>query len=222
MDEPIRRHHWIVRVTHWATFILIFAMASSGLQIYRAYPRFGERGGPYFPNLFHNTAFPEWMRLGGWLAGGINWHFFFMWPLIGFGLLYIGYMIVSGEWKKLAFGPRDVKPALEMMKYYLRIRKDHPPQGKHNALQKGAYTGAVLLGVLSVLTGLAIYKPVQLAWLTAAFGGFQAARYWHFWAVWLFVAFTIVHVVMVFAVDPPSLRAMVTGRYRGRFPSDEP
>ena len=81
-----------------------------------------------------------------------------------------------------------------MQLYYLRLRKEHPPQGKHNALQKGAYTFIVVLGVLSVLTGFAIYKPVQLSWLTALFGGYELARYWHFWSVWLFVGFTLVHV----------------------------
>jgi thiosulfate reductase cytochrome b subunit len=80
----------------------------------------------------------------------------------------------------------------------------------------------ILLGVLSVLTGFAVYKPVQLAWLTWLFGGFQAARYWHFWATWLFVGFTVVHVTLVFIADPASLRAMITGRYRGRYTSDEP
>jgi len=76
-------------------------------------------------------------------------------------------------------------------------------------------------GVLAVLTGLAIYKPVQFAWLTWLFGGFQAARYWHFWAVWIFIGFTAVHVALVFLVDPASLRAMLTGWYRGRFPSHD-
>ena len=76
-------------------------------------------------------------------------------------------------------------------------------------------------GALSVLTGLAIYKPLQFGWLTALFGGFQAARYWHFWVVWIFVGFTITHVILVFAVDPASLRAMITGWYRGRFPSHD-
>ena len=99
--------------------------------------------------------------------------------------------------------------------------KEHPPQGKHNALQKGAYTFIVALGALSVLTGFAIYKPVQLAWLTALFGGYELARYWHFVAVWLFVAFTLLHVALVFLVDPASLRAMITGWYRGRFPSHD-
>lgn len=222
MQEPTRRHHWIVRLTHWGAFVLIFGMIASGLQIYRAYPRIGERGGPYFPNPFHDTAFPLWSRLGGWLAGGINWHFALMWPLMAVGVLYVGYLIYSGEWRQLVFRPRDTRGALEMSKYYLRIRKDHPPQGKHNPLQKAAYTGILVLCALSVLTGLTMWKPVQLAPLTAAFGGFQAARYWHFIAVWLFVAFTIMHVILVFVADPASLRAMITGRYRGRFRADEP
>jgi thiosulfate reductase cytochrome b subunit len=108
-----------------------------------------------------------------------------------------------------------------MQLYYLRLRPTHPPQGKHNALQKGAYTFIVVLGALSVLTGFAIYKPVQLAWLTALFGGYELTRYWHFWAVWIFIAFTVLHVALVFLVDPASLRAMITGRYRGRFPSHD-
>src|SRR5438067_834498 len=103
----------------------------------------------------------------------------------------------------------------------LPLRKEHPPQGKHNPLQKLAYSSIYALGALAVLTGLSIYKPTQLGWLTALFGGFQAARYWHFWTVWIFVAFTITHVVLVFVVDPPSLRAMITGWYRGRFPSHD-
>ena len=222
MSERTLRHHWIARVTHWCAFILIFAMVASGLQIYRAYPRFGERGGPYYPNLFQDVAFPLWTRLGGWLAGGLNWHFLLMWPLIAVGFIYIGYLLASSEWRKLVFRPRDVRSAIEMQKYYLRLRKDHPPQGKHNALQKAAYSFILLLGALSVLSGFAIWKPVQLWWLTALFGGFQAARYWHFWTVWLFVAFTVVHVALVFIADPPSLRAMITGRYRGRYTSDEP
>jgi thiosulfate reductase cytochrome b subunit len=217
-----RRHHWIVRVTHWGAAILIFGMITSGLQIYRAYPRFGERGGPYLPQPFQDLAFPEWARLGGWLAGGLNWHFFLMWPLTLVGVVYLGYVVFSGEWRKLLFRPRDVRPAVRMQKYYLGLTSEHPPQGKHNALQKLAYTLIFLLGVGSVLTGWAIYKPVQLSWMTGIFGGFQAARYWHFWAVWLFVGFTLVHVTLVFVADPASLRAMITGRYLGRFTSDEP
>lgn len=214
----VHRHHWIVRLTHWATVIVLAGMITSGLQIYEAYARFGNRDAPSFPNAFEGSQFPASMRLGGWLAGALNWHFALMWPLIAFGLLYAAYLVASGEWRALLFRPRDVPGAIEMIKYYLRLRGEHPPQGKHNPLQKLAYTTVVLLGGLAVLTGIAIYKPLQFSWLTAVFGGFQAARYWHFWIVWVFVGFSIVHVILVFVVDPASLRAMLTGAYRGRFP----
>ena len=217
----VKRHHWIVRLTHWATFVLLAGMVASGLQIYTAYSRFGERGGPYYRNLFEGENFPAWSRLGRWLAGALNWHFALMWPLVLIGLLYLCYLVASGEWRSLLFRPRDVRGAIEMQKYYLRLRKDHPAQGKHNPLQKLAYTFIVFLGVVAVLSGIAIYKPVQFAWLTTLFGGFQLARYWHFWTVWIFVGFLVVHVLLVFVVDPASLRAMVTGWYRGRFPSHD-
>ena len=215
----VRRHHWIVRLTHWGTVLTLSGMIASGLQIYEAYARFGNRGGPYFPSPFNGTEFPAWGRVGGWLAGALNWHFALMWPLVFFGVLYLSYLVGSGEWRGLLFRPRDLRGAIEMQKYYLGLRKEHPPQGKHNPLQKLAYTFIVCLGVLAVLTGLAVYKPLQFSWLSALFGGFQAARYWHFWVVWIFIAFTVVHVLLVFLVDPHSLRAMITGWYRGRFPS---
>ncbi len=217
----VRRHHWVVRVTHWLTVVVLADLIASGLQIYEAYARFGNRGGPFYPNPFTDAQFPHWSQLGGWLAGALNWHFALMWPLVACGLLYLGYLVQSGEWRALLFRPRDVPAAIEMAKYYLRLRQDHPPQGKHNPLQKLAYTSIYLLGVLAVLTGLAIYKPLQFAWLTALLGGFQAARYWHFWIVWIFVAFTITHVVLVFTADPASFRAMLSGWYRGRFPSHD-
>ena len=226
LEEPpsleVNRHHALVRITHWLAGPLIFAMIASGLQIYRAYPRLGDRGGPYYPNPLQDVALPSWMRLGGWLAGGLNWHFMLMWPLIAVGLAYFLYMLVSGEWKLLVFRPRDVKPAFQMIRYYLRLTRVHPPQGKHNALQKQAYTFIILLGCLSVISGFAVWKPVQLSWLTAMLGGFQAARAWHFLAVWLFAGFTVVHVILVFLADPASLRGMITGRYRGRYTRNEP
>jgi len=218
----VRRHHWIVRLTHWVNTVVLVGMMASGLQIYNAYERFGIRGTKLpLPNPLDMHPVPRWARLGGWLAGGLSWHFFLMWPLVLNGLLYLGYLLFSGEWRPLLFRPRDVTPAIEMQKYYLRLRREHPPQGKHNALQKGAYSFIVVLGMLSVLTGLSLWKPVQLSWLTALFGGYELARYWHFVAVWLFAAFIAVHVILVFVVDPASLRAIITGWYRGRFPSHD-
>jgi thiosulfate reductase cytochrome b subunit len=214
----VKRHHGIVRLAHWLNAIVLVGMIASGLQIYGAFSHFGPRGEPY-PNPFDGQSLPAWSRLGGWLAGGLNWHFALAWPFVITGLVYLGFLAWTGEWRALLFRPRDVGPAIQMQLYYLRLRRTHPPQGKHNALQKGAYTFIVVLGALSVLTGFAIYKPVQLAWLTALFGGYELARYWHFWTVWIFVAFTLLHVALVFLVDPASLRAMITGWYRGRFPS---
>ena len=223
-DRPaVKRHHWVVRLTHWLTAILLVGMIGSGLQIYGAFPAFGPRGDPFpLPNPWEGESLPQWARLGGWLAGGLNWHFTLAWPFAITGLVYLGFLLASGEWRSLLFRPRDLRPALDMQLYYLRLRHQHPPQGKHNALQKAAYTGIVILGAISVLSGFAIYKPVQLWWLTTLFGGFELARYWHFVTVWIFVGFTLLHVVLVLVADPASLRSMVTGWYRGRFPSHDP
>jgi thiosulfate reductase cytochrome b subunit len=104
-----------------------------------------------------------------------------------------------------------------MVKFYLTVRKDHPRQGKHNALQRFVYFAMPVIGIFAVLTGLAIWKPVQLSALTALFGGYVWARYWHFWTMLLLVALGFGHVFMVFAVDPYSIRAMITGTYRERW-----
>jgi thiosulfate reductase cytochrome b subunit len=216
----VKRHHGIVRVTHWLTAVLLLGMIGSGLQIYGAYRHFGPRGDVYpLPNPWDGEGFPQWARLGGWLAAGLNWHFALAWPFVITGLVYLGFLAFTGEWRSLLFRFRDIGPAWQMQRYYLRLRPEHPVQGKHNPLQKLAYTLIVVTGGLATASGFAIYKPVQLSWLTAVFGGYELARYWHFLFVWVFVAFTLVHVVLVLLVDPASLRSMITGWYGGRFPS---
>jgi thiosulfate reductase cytochrome b subunit len=217
----VKRHHWLVRVTHWANAVLLFGMIASGLQIYGAFTHFGPRGHAFYPNPLDGKALSHTVTLGGWLAGGLNWHFALAWPFVATGLAYLLYLLFTGEWRPLLFRPSDVPRAWQMQLYYLKLRQEHPPQGKHNALQKLAYNSIFLLGALAVLSGFAIYKPIQLHWLTALFGGYELARYWHFWTVWIFVAFTLLHVALVLLVDPASLRAMITGWYRGRFPSHD-
>jgi thiosulfate reductase cytochrome b subunit len=218
----VKRHHGIVRVTHWLTAVLLLGMIGSGLQIYDAYRHFGPRGDVYpLPNPWDGEGFPQWARLGGWLAAGLNWHFALAWPFVITGLVYLGFLAFTGEWRSLLFRFRDIGPAWQMQRYYLRLRPEHPVQGKHNPLQKLAYTLIVVTGGLATASGFAIYKPVQLSWLTAVFGGYELARYWHFLFVWVFVAFTLVHVVLVLLVDPASLRSMITGWYGGRFPSHD-
>jgi thiosulfate reductase cytochrome b subunit len=218
----VKRYAGVVRLAHWLNAVFLVGMVASGLQIYTAYAHFGLRDHPLaLPNPLDGNPIPRWARLGGWLAGGLNWHFALAWPFVITGLVYLGFLAVSGEWRSLLFRPRDVGPAVQMQLYYLRLRKEHPPQGKHNALQKAAYTFIVALGALATLTGFAIYKPVQLAWLTTLFGGYELTRYWHFLAVWVFVGFTLLHVALVLLVDPASLRGMISGWYRGRFPSHD-
>lgn len=219
---PVKRHHGLVRLTHWLSAILLAGMIGSGLQIYLAFPHIGQKGKVFgVPNPLDMQTFPEWSRLGGWLAGGLNWHFALAWPFVICGAVYLLFLVVSGEWRSLVFRPRDTGPAIQMQLYYMRLRREEPPQGKHNALQKLAYTAILVLATISVLSGFAIYKPVQLNWLVKLFGGYELTRYWHFIAVWLFVAFVLVHVLAVFLSDPASLRAIITGRYRGRHPSHE-
>jgi thiosulfate reductase cytochrome b subunit len=217
------RHGPLVRVTHWLNAVFLAGMIGSGLQIYMAYAHIGYKGQNLnVPNPFDGGKhIPAAATLGGWLAGGLRWHFTLAWPFVLTGLAYVMFLVFSGEWRALVFRPRDIPGAWQMTRYYLRLRKDHPPQGKHNPLQKSAYTFAIVLATVSILSGFAVAKPIQLALLTSLFGGYEWARYWHFVAVWTFTAFIIAHVVMVFVADPASLRAIITGRYRGRYTSHE-
>src|SRR5256885_9221550 len=128
----VRRHHWMVRITHWVTVVVLAGMITSGLQIYEAYARFGNRGGPYFPSPLDGTQFPHWSRLGGWLAGALNLHFALMWPLVSVGLLYLGYLAQSGEGRAPLFPPPDGRRAVGMTPDSLPPRPDHPPQGQHH------------------------------------------------------------------------------------------
>lgn len=212
MGKP-KRHHWLVRATHWVNVVAVTLMVGSGLRIFNAYPAFAARGTTFCCYPFEHHPIPKWLTFGGWLAGARHWHFAMMWLLVVNGIVYISFLYLHGEWRDLAPRRGDIRDSLEMMKFYLFLRKDHPHQGKHNALQKTAYFAMPLIGLVLVLTGLAIWKPVQFAPLTRLFGGYVWARYWHFVAMALLVLLSLVHVFMVFAVDPGSLKSMITGNY---------
>ena len=209
----IKRHSFIVRVTHWINALAVLVMVGSGLRIFNAYPGFAPRGGSFCCYPFEQEPVPGWLTFGGWLAGARHWHFAMMWVLVLNGLLYLSYNYLHGEWREVTPRRGDVRDAWEMVKFYLFVRRDHPPQRKHNALQRGAYFAMPVTGLLLVLTGLAIWKPVQLSWLTNLFGGYVWARYWHFVAMLGLVLLSVIHVFMVVTVDPHSLRAMITGYY---------
>jgi Ni/Fe-hydrogenase b-type cytochrome subunit len=207
------RHHWIVRVTHWVNALALAIMITSGLRIFNAYPGFARRGETFCCYPFEGKPIPAWMTFGGWLAGARNWHFAMMWLLIVNGAIYLGFIYLHGEWRDLVPRKGDLRDAKEMLRFYLFVRPDHPRQGKHNALQRATYFALPIIGVLAVVTGVAIWKPVQFSPLTSALGGYVWARYWHFVAMLALVALSAVHVFMVFAVDPYALRAITTGGY---------
>lgn len=209
----VKRHHWVVRVTHWVNAIALGVMIGSGLRIFNAYPAFARRGDTFCCYPFAGKEIPAALTFGGWLAGARNWHFAAMWVLVVNGLVYLGFIYLHGEWRDLTPRRGDARDALAMVRFYLFVRRDHPAQGKHNALQRGAYFAMPVFGAVAVITGLAIWKPVELAPLTLLLGGYVWARYWHFLAMVALVVLTLGHVFMVFTVDPYSLRAIVTGGY---------
>jgi thiosulfate reductase cytochrome b subunit len=188
-------------------------MVTTGLRIFNAYPAFARKGESFCCYPFAGTPIPAWLTFGGWLAGARHWHFAAMWLLVANGLVYVGFIYLHGEWRDLTPRRGDIRDSWEMVKFYLFARPDHPRQGKHNALQRGAYFAMPVFGALAVVSGLAIWKPVQLGWLTRLMGGYVWARYWHFLAMLALVALTAVHVFMVFSVDPYALRAITTGGY---------
>ncbi len=162
---------------------------------------------------FEGHRIPAWLTFGEWLAGARHWHFAAMWMLVANGLVYLGFIYLHGEWRDLVPAPRRRARRVGDGQVYLAAREDHPRQGKHNALQRMAYFSMPFVGVVAIASGLAIWKPVQLAPLTALLGGYVWARYWHFLAMLTFVVLTVGHVFMVFAVDPYSLRSIITGGY---------
>ena len=210
------RHHWVVRLTHWIAVIAVGVMGASGLRIFNAYPAFARKGDTFCCYPLEGSPAPDWLTFGGGLSGARNWHFAMMWVLVVNGLAYLGFVYLHGEWRDLVPRRGTLRDAWEMVKFYAFVRRRHPAQGKHNALQRAAYFAMPLVGVVLVLSGLAIWKPVSLSWLTAAFGGFVWARYWHFVAMSVLFALIAGHVFMVFAVDPYALRSMITGRYDRR------
>ncbi len=205
----------IIRLSHWINIPLIVIMAGSGLQILAAYPSFGQRGALYKWYPFQGDAPPSWLRFGGWLAGARHWHFAIAWFLVLNGVIYLAYAIATGEWRRRVFLPRrDATNAFRMFTYYLRLRKTPPPEDFYNGLQRLAYTSAILFAIVIVLSGLAIYKPIQLYWLAALFGGYDGARVVHFACLVLLTLFALNHIVLV-ALHPRTLVAMVTGGKRG-------
>jgi thiosulfate reductase cytochrome b subunit len=207
--EP--KHPRAVRWMHWINVPVLTVMIWSGLLIYWANDVYTIRVGGV--TLFH--FFPDWfykaLNLEHGLSVGMAYHFTFMWLFALNGVLYVLYTFVSGQWRNLLPNRHTPREALDVVLHDLKLRKDPLPRAKFNGAQRLAYTGVILMGAGSLVTGVAIYKPTQLAWLTNLLGGYEWARAEHFTLTICYVLFFVVHIAQVIRAGWNNFRAMVTG-----------
>lgn len=187
-----------VRIVHWINALAMVLMIMSGWQIYNASP------------LFEGLRFSHSITLGGWLGGALLWHFAAMWLLMVNGLVYLTLGLVTGRFRKKLL-PLTPGGVIGDAKAALTGHLSHTDLSVYNQVQKLLYIGIITVGVLIVLSGLSIWKPVQLQYLTTLFGGYNIARYVHFACMAAIVGFLVIHVALALLV-PKSLRAMIVGR----------
>jgi Ni/Fe-hydrogenase b-type cytochrome subunit len=205
--RPVYEHPWAVRFCHWANAVAVTVLAMSGLQIFNAFPSFGAK----IPQENLIEAVPRSLALGGWLGGALQWHFTFMWIFAATGLMYAVSQIVSGHFRTVLFTPRNLPGVWPMARHYFLFGPKPPSTGQYNPLQKLAYTSTLVFGGLLLLTGLVMYKPVQLSALGWLFGGYHGARLVHFLAMCGILAFIPGHLIMVVLHGWDNFASMVTG-----------
>jgi thiosulfate reductase cytochrome b subunit len=190
-------HPLPVRIMHWVNALAMIIMIGSGWKIYNDEVLFGW------------LHFPEWLTVGGEAQGALQWHFFAMWLLMVNGLIYIGYGLFTGRFRRklLPIRPREV---LANIGEALRFRLSHQDITRYNAVQRLLYTGIILVIIVQVLSGWAVWKPIQLSELSALFNGFQGSRLVHFIGMAAIVAFIVIHVALALIV-PKTIGAMITG-----------
>jgi thiosulfate reductase cytochrome b subunit len=205
------KHPLAIRWAHWINFPILTIMIWSGLLIYWADAKFsitlfGYRFFHFFPESFY-----KFLHIPFHLAEGMAFHFLFMWFFAINGLIYVLYTIVSGEWRELLPNRHSFKEAWFVLLHDLHIRKMMPIQNKYNAAQRIAYTAIIVMGFGSLVTGLAIYKPVQFYWMTWICGGYHAARIEHFILTMGYVLFFIIHIVQVVIAGWNNFRSVISG-----------
>lgn len=195
--QNVRLHPLPLRIMHWINAVAIFIMIGSGWKIYNDDVIFG---------FLH---FPDWLVIGKWAQYGLQWHFFGMWLFVLNGIAYFTYGIIGGRFRRKLF-PISIGELFATVGDALRFRLRHDDLTHYNAVQKVLYLGVMVVGVLIVVSGLALWKPVQFSALSDLFGSFQTIRLVHFFCMSAIVAFILVHVSLALLV-PQSLVAMVTG-----------
>lgn len=205
-----KKHPLAIRWLHWINVPVLLVMIWSGMLIYGAHRSYRIGFGDWTLYAF-DTKFAEALGLRYRLAEGMAWHFAFMWLFALNGVVYVVYLWRSKEYRELLPARRSILEAWQIVLRDLRLRRAKPPQGKYNGAQRLAYTGVIVMGFGSLLSGLAIYKPTQLAILTGLFGGYQNARFVHFWLTMFFCLFIGIHVLQVVRAGWNNFRGMVTG-----------
>ena len=217
-----RKHPLAIRWMHWVNFPVLFIMIWSGVMIYwndsdnaHKYQHQVYRVGIGSFTLFR--FFPEWFYNAITTHGvyhvpaALAYHFFFMWLFAINGILYVLFTVLSGEWRFIVPERKSLIEAIQVTLVDLHLRKGMPAQKKYNAAQRIAYTSVVFMGLGSLITGLSIYKPTQLHWLTTALGGYEMARWEHFLLTMAFCGFFLVHVLQVVLAGWNNFRSMVSG-----------
>lgn len=199
-------HPLAIRITHWVNAISLFVLIASGLRIFRAFPSFG----PKIPEKVL-IDIPKSLTLGGWLGGALQWHFTFMWFFGASGVFYLFYQVLSGHYRTMLFTRHDIPGVWPMARHYFFFGPKPLATGQYNSLQKLAYTSAIGFGVLSLITGIVLYKPSQFSWLAFLLGGFHLTRIWHFAAMCGFLAFIPGHLIMVVLHGWSNFFSMLTG-----------
>ena len=211
MKRITKKHTLATRWFHWVNFPLLGIMIWSGLLIYWANDVYRVGWGNKTILKFFPDSFNKALNIPFRLAEGMSLHFIFMWLFIINGIIYVVYLLFSREWKMIVPNRLALKEAWMVVLHDLHIRKGLPPQKKYNAAQRIAYTGVIIMGFFTLLTGLAIYKPVQLYWICALLGGYEWARAEHFILTILFALFFIVHIIQVIMAGWKNFRSMITG-----------
>ena len=212
MKKIVPKHPLAIRWFHWINFPVLALMIWSGLLIYWANDVYRIGFGSttlikFFPESVYKT-----LNLDGHLSKGMAYHFFFMWFFFLNGLAYVLYTLISGEWRILIPNRHSFRNAWQVMLHDLHLRKKEPVvSGKFNGAQQIAYTSVIVMGLGSLLTGLAIYKPIQLGWLCTMFGGYKSARVINFILTAGYVLFFLIHIFQVIRAGWNNFRAMVTG-----------
>ncbi len=211
MKEIKEKHPLAIRWAHWINFPVLTIMIWSGLLIYWANDVYAVRIGGKKIFHFFPDSFYKFFDVPQRLSEGMAYHFLFMWFFTINGFLYVLYTAISGEWRQLLPNRHSFKEAWLVVLHDLHIRKMLPPQNKYNAAQRIAYTSIIVMGFGSLVTGLAIYKPVQLHRLTWLCGGYNLARIEHFILTIGYVLFFLIHILQVIIAGWNNFRSVISG-----------